>query len=108
MHYCQPLIQKDASHKHRYNKAAAPEYNMHGHGNEVGKSLVIEDREQTKKDHLDDVGRERDLSRFEFGYWNTSPPDYDEVFGKSIDSNGQELEESDEVTDVRMFRGQLF
>lgn len=76
---------------------------MHGHRNEVRKSLVIEDREQTEKDHLDDVGRERNLSRFEPGYRNTSPPDYDKVFGKPMDSNDQELEESDQVADVGVF-----
>ena len=86
MHY-QPLVQKDVPHKHRNNEATAPEYNMNGHGNEIGKSLVIEDREQTEKDHLDDVGRERNLSRFELGYWNTSPSGYDEVFGEPMDSN---------------------
>ena len=81
---------------------------MHGHGNEVGKSLVIEDGEQTEQDHLDDVGRERNLSRFELGYQNTPPSGYNEVFGKPIDSNDQELEESNEVTDVGVLRGQFF
>ena len=81
---------------------------MHGHGNEVGKSLVIEDGEQTEKDHLDEVGRERNLSRFKLGYWNTPPSGYDEMFGKPIDSNDQELEESDEMADVGVLRRQLF
>ena len=81
---------------------------MHGHGNKVGKGLVIEDREQTEKDHLDNVGREWNLSWFELRYRNTSPPGYDEVLGKPIDSDDQELEESDEMTDVGIFRGQFF
>lgn len=54
---------------------------MHRHWNKVGESLVIEDREQAEQDHLGDVDRERNLSRLELGYGNTSPPGYGEVFG---------------------------
>jgi hypothetical protein len=43
------------------------------------------------------------MSWFELGYWNTSPSDDDEVLGESVDSNDEELEESDQVTDVWVF-----
>lgn len=52
---------------------------MHGHRNEVGERLVIEDREEAEQDHLDDVDRKRNLARFELGYWNTPPSGYDDV-----------------------------
>ena len=54
---------------------------MHGHRDEVGESLVIEDREQAEKDHLNDVDRKWNLSRFELGYRDTSPSGYGEVLG---------------------------
>ena len=54
---------------------------MHGHRDEVGESLVIEDREQAEQDHLYDIDRKRNLSWFELGYWDTSPSGYGEMFG---------------------------
>lgn len=81
---------------------------MHWHGDKVGESLVIEDGKQTVEDHLDEVNRERNLSWFELGYWNTSPPGYGEMFGKPMNSNDQKLEKGDEMADIGIFRGQFF
>jgi hypothetical protein len=81
---------------------------MHRHGDKVGESLVIEDGKQTVEDHLDEIHREWNLSRFELGYWDASPPGYSEMFGKPMNSNDQELEKSDEMADIGVFRGQFF
>jgi hypothetical protein len=82
-----PLVQECASHEHRNNKTTAPEYDVHSHGDKVGKSLIIEDGEQAEKDHLNKVDGERNPSWFELGYWNPSPSGDCEVFWKSVDSN---------------------
>lgn len=89
-----PLPDDEISEEHANNQTSTPKDNMHRHRNLIAKCHIIQQRDHIEKGDLDEIGRQRNLTRPQSWVWDRSIAE-SYMLWQSVDSYQKELEEGD-------------